>query len=182
MLSNNPHKIEEVKDFLKAYNIEVIGKVIKLEELQTENLESLIKDKALKAYRKIGRPLIVEHTGLSLEKINGLPGGLTQIFWDKLGVENFAKIFGAPDDSSKAVATTVLCYVDGKKINNFKGEIKGYITNTPKGESSFQWDSIFIPDGYDKTFAEMKIEEKNIISMRGIALYKFVDFINKIDL
>lgn len=179
MVSNNPHKLKEVKEFLKAYDIEIVGNIQKLEELQTENLESLVKDKALKAYRKMGRPLIVEHTGLFLEKIKGLPGGLTQIFWDKLGVDNFAKIFGAPDASSKAVATTVLCYVDGKKFNIFKGEIQGSITNTPKGDFSFQWDCVFIPEGFDKTFAEMSVEEKNKVSMRGRALGEFVKFINK---
>lgn len=182
MLSSNRYKLKEVQDFLKDYDIEIVGNEVKLEELQTENLESLVKDKALKAYRKVGRPLIVEHTGLFLEKINGLPGGLTQIFWDKLGVKNFAKIFGAPDDSSKAVAKTVLCYVDGKRINIFNGEIKGYITNSPRGESSFQWDCIFIPEDFDKTFAEMEIKEKNKISMRGKALYEFVKFINDIEL
>lgn len=182
MLTSNPHKLKEVQDFLRDYSIDIIGNVVKLEELQTEDLDFLVKDKALKAYRKIGRPLIVEHTGLFLEKINGLPGGLTQIFWDKLGVDNFAKIFGAPNDSSKAVAKTVLCYVDGKKINIFKGEIKGHITNYPRGESAFQWDCIFIPENFDKTFAEMVIAEKNKISMRGKALDKFVKFLNDIEI
>lgn len=179
ILSSNSHKLKEIQKFLEKHDIEVVGKNIKLEELQTEDLDVLVKDKALKAYREIGRPLIVEHTGLFLERINGLPGGLTQIFWDKLGVNNFAKILGAPDASSKAVATTVLCYVDGKKFNIFKGEIQGCITNTPKGDFSFQWDCVFIPEGFDKTFAEMSVEEKNKISMRGIALSKFVEFINK---
>lgn len=179
ILSSNSYKLREIQYFLEKHDIEVVGKDVKLEELQTEDLDVLVKDKALKAYRKIGRPLIVEHTGLFLSKINGLPGGLTQIFWDKLGVENFAEILGAPDDSSKAVARTVLCYVDGKNFNIFKGEIKGHITKTPKGEQYFQWDCVFIPDGYEKTFAEMSVEEKNKISMRGMALRKFVEFINK---
>ena len=69
ILSSNPEKIKEVRDILNEFNIEVISNNIKLEELQTDDVIHLVKDKALKAYKKIGRPLIVEHTGLYIEKL-----------------------------------------------------------------------------------------------------------------
>ena len=179
ILSSNPEKIKEIRDILNEFNIDVIPNKTKLEELQTDDVIHLVKDKALKAYKKIGRPLIVEHTGLYIEKINGLPGGLTQIFWDTLQADKFAEIFGADDDSSKAQAKTTVCYVDGKNFKIFEGKINGSITNHPKGDRTFQWDCIFIPDGKNMTFAEMGTLEKNKISMRKQALNEFAKYLNE---
>ena len=92
-LSNNLEKIEEVRRILQSCGIEVIPNRTKIVELQTDDVRLLVKDKALKAFKKIGRPLIVEHTGLYIDKINGLPGGLTQIFWDTLQADKFAEKF-----------------------------------------------------------------------------------------
>ena len=179
VLSKNPEKIREIKEILDSNDIEVISNKTKIEEIQTENVHHLIEDKALKAYKKIGRPLIVEHTGLYIDKINGLPGGLTQIFWDTLQADKFAEIFGASDKSSKAKAKTIVCYVDGKKFKTFEGEINGYIIDKPRGSKDFQWDCVFVPDDYDQTFAEMGHDKKNNISMRKIALSKFAEYLNK---
>ena len=64
----------------------------KVEELQTEDSKRLVKDKAIKAFKQVGRPLFVEHTGLYIDYMNGLPGGLTQIFWDNLQADKFCEI------------------------------------------------------------------------------------------
>ena len=62
--------------------------------MQTTDTQRLVRDKLLKAYKRIGRPMFVEHRGLYVERINGLPGGLTQIVWDTLQPERFAELFG----------------------------------------------------------------------------------------
>ena len=178
-LSNNKFKIKEVTSILEEYDIEVLPLSAKIEELQTNDVTHLVKDKALKAYKKIGRPLIVEHTGLYLENINNLPGGLTQIVWDSLLAEKFANIFGSNNHSSKAKAVTVVCYVDGKRFHFYKGEITGYIIDSPRGNKDFQWDCVFIPEGKDVTFAEMGEAEKNSMSMRKKALIDFANDFNK---
>ena len=85
-------------------------------------------EKALKAFKMIGRPLFVEHTGLFIDKINQLPGGLTQVFWDKLQADKFAELFGADVGESKAKAITTICYIDGKNTHIFDGEVEGSIT------------------------------------------------------
>lgn len=176
-LSNNKHKIEEAKFILNSLGIEVIQLIRKVDELQTENTHNLIYDKTLKAFSLVGRPVFVEHTGLYLEYLNGLPGGLTQIFWDKLEADKFSKIFGNTDNP-KVIAKTIIGYIDSVQFHSFEGEIHGIISTVPKGNRDFQWDCVFIPDGYDSTFAELGLE-KNKISMRKIALDKFADFLKK---
>lgn len=166
-VSNNPHKIGEAEAILGPRGIRVIPSKVKIEELQTTDTPRLVRDKLLKAYEQIGRPLFVEHTGLYLDRINGLPGGLTQIVWDTLQAERFAELFGGPE---KAVARTSIAYCDGRKIYEFNGQIAGLIVSPPRGSREFQWDCVFQPDGCHETFAEMGHEEKNKISMRREAL------------
>jgi XTP/dITP diphosphohydrolase len=136
----------------------------------------LVRDKALKAFEYLGEPLFVEHTGLYLDYLNGLPGGLTQIVWDRLEADRFAQLFGTTDD--KVLARTVIGYVDGKKCHFFEGEISGRISSQPRGPRGFQWDCVFVPEGFDKTFAELG-DKKNEISMRKQALDKFAGFLRR---
>jgi XTP/dITP diphosphohydrolase len=144
--------------------------------LQTEDPKLLVRDKALKAFEYLGEPLFVEHTGLYLDYLNGLPGGLTQIVWDRLEADRFAQLFGTTDD--KVLARTVIGYVDGKKCHFFEGEISGRISSQPRGPRGFQWDCVFVPEGFDKTFAELG-DKKNEISMRKQALDKFAGFLRR---
>ena len=173
-ISNNQYKITEATNILREVGVTVIPVNKKIEEIQTDDVNHLVKDKVLKAFKIIGRPLFVEHTGLCIDKINQMPGGLTQVFWDKLKAEKFSELFGGEIGESKAKAVTVIGYIDGKKIWTFRGEISGSIISTPKGDRSFQWDCIFVPEGENETFSEMG-ERKNEISMRRKALEQFMN-------
>jgi XTP/dITP diphosphohydrolase len=75
-LSSNSCKIAEVEAILGPAGVRVIPSQIKIEELQTEDVRRLVRDKLLKAFEHIGRPVFVEHTGLELLGLNGLPGGV----------------------------------------------------------------------------------------------------------
>ncbi len=174
-VSSNRFKIEEANSILSPINIKVVPVDMKIEELQTTDTERLVQDKALKAFSKIARPLFVEHTGLYLNYLNGLPGGLTQIVWDALQADRFSELFGRSPDPSVTARTTI-CYADGKQMHIFVGEVVGQITSSPTGDRDFQWDCVFIPDGETQTFAEMG-ERKNQISMRKQALDKYAAFL-----
>jgi XTP/dITP diphosphohydrolase len=176
-ISGNEFKIREVETILAPTGVKVITSTIKLHELQTEDVEALVKDKVLQAFSKIGRPVFVEHTGLRLSGLNGLPGGLTQIFWDRLKADAFAELVNGLQ-SHQVTATTTIGYCDTKNIHFFTGEISGTVPSAPAGCSDFQWDCVFVPDGYSQTFAEMG-EEKNKISMRRLALEKFAAHIGR---
>lgn len=176
LATNNQFKIDETIEILKGTKIKIVPLKMKIEELQTLDVNRLVRDKLLKAFSRIGRPLVVEHTGLYIEYMNGFPGGLTQIYWDSLEADKFTELIGNLKNS-KAIAKTTIGFCDGKKIHFFEGEVKGEITKAPLGNRDFQWDCVFIPEGESETFAEMG-NRKNQISMRKLAIEKFKAHIN----
>ncbi len=175
-LSSNAKKVAEVRAILSAAGLDFIAVDKKVDEIQSENVELLVRDKCIKAFRLIGRPVFVEHTGLYIEALNGFPGGLTQIFWDTLGAKRVSELFGREDDG-RAVARTRIGYCDGRCVHQFEGEVSGTLAPAPRGDAS-QWDCVFIPEGSDQTFAEMG-ERKNEISMRRKALDRFAAFLSE---
>jgi XTP/dITP diphosphohydrolase len=177
-VSRNEHKLAEAKVILERVGLEVVALKETIEELQTIDASRLVRDKAFRAFSKIGRPLFVEHTGLRLKVLNGLPGGLTQVFWDALQADKMSGLFGS-DEESTVEAVTDLCYVDGQQFYEFKGAILGRISKEPRGPKDFQWDCVFIPDKSKQTFAEMGSDEKNKISMRRVALDQFAEFLRQ---
>jgi XTP/dITP diphosphohydrolase len=174
-LSSNPNKIAEAVAILSPAGFELIAVEKKLDEIQSADVEFLVRDKCIRAFRLIGRPVFVEHTGLFVEALNGFPGGLTQIFWDTLGAERVAALFGKND--GRAVARTRIGYCDGRCVHQFEGEVSGTLASEPRGDPS-QWDCVFIPEGSNQTFAEMG-ERKNEISMRRAALDRFAAFLSE---
>ena len=170
-MSGNKNKIAEVQRILTPVGVDIVPVSRKIEELQTQDVYALVRDKLIKAFQEIGRPLFVEHTGLYLGGLNGLPAGLTQIFWDRLEANRFVNLVaGLADD--KVTAKTVLGYCDGREMHLFEGAIEGTVSRVPAGPEDFQWDCVFIPNGSTKTFAEMGTD-KDDISMRRKALNKF---------
>lgn len=176
-LSSNPYKIKEVESILGVVGVKVIPVSLKIEEIQTEDVKRLVRDKVLKAFERIGRPVFVEHTGLHLPGLNGLPGGLTQIFWDNLQADPFVSL--VKNLGSKIVtAKTVIGYCDSRQIHYFEGEVKGTVPVNPAGPRDFQWDCVFVPDGFSQTFAELG-DKKNEISMRRKALDEFAKYLER---
>ena len=176
-LSRNSHKIAEATRILESYGIDLEASRAEVEELQTVDTDRLIRDKAMKAFEKVGHPLFVEHTGLYLEILNEFPGGLTQVFWDQLGKEKFAELFAHP--KARAVARTHIGYVDGRRIHVFEGEVEGKIVSPCRVDLGFQWDCVFVPEGEKRTFSEMGAEKDNI-SMRAKALEELAKFVSKV--
>lgn len=176
-LSSNAHKIREVEAILGPIGVRVVPAPIKIEEIQTEDVHRLVRDKVLKAFGRIGRPVFVEHTGLHLPGLNGLPGGLTQIFWDRLKADAFVGLVKSTG-SRLVTAKTVIGYCDSQNVHYFEGEVSGTVPDVPAGPRDFQWDCVFVPDGFFQTFAEMA-DKKNDISMRRRALDQFAAYINR---
>lgn len=130
-LSNNTFKIAEVDKILSPVGITIVPSKVKIEELQTEDVERLVRDKLLQAFKIIGRPVFVEHTGIYLNGLNGFPGGLTQIFWDRIGAESFVSIVSGLTNMT-LIAKTVVGYCDGKNMHYFEGEISGKVPTAPR--------------------------------------------------
>lgn len=118
----------------------------KINELQTEDNEILIKKKAFEAYQKIRRPLIVEHTALYIHAFKNLPGHQTSHFYSRLGCEEIVSYCKYKNDF-KACAESVFCFCDGKQYILGKGKEDGTINRKidDSTKDAFAWDRIFIP-------------------------------------
>jgi XTP/dITP diphosphohydrolase len=176
-VSRNMHKIAEVQQLLRGAGVEIIAAKHSISEIQTEDVNLLVRDKILKAFAIVGRPVFVEHTGLYIEDLNHFPGGLTQIFWDKLQADKFCELFGQGSGRT-LIAKTVIAYCDSMKVHLFEGQVNGTISAEPRGCRDFQWDCVFVPDGGSETYAEMGLR-KNEISMRKIAFDQFRNFLDQ---
>jgi XTP/dITP diphosphohydrolase len=164
-ITGNKNKVREFEQMLE---VKLENEPMELDEIQSTNVEDVSIHKAHQAYEILKQPVIVEDTGLYIEDINGFPGALIKFYMRDIGCAGICSYH----QLSKARAETVISYHDGNIIRVFKGEIKGSISTKPLGDNGFGWDTIFIPEGHSKTFAQMTTDEKNAISMRHIALNK----------
>ena len=176
-ISQNPYKYEELQPLFHEKGITLTYISEGIREIQSDDLEEIIKDKILKAFKMVGRPVIVEHTWLFINSWNGMPGGLTQLLWDKLQGEKICKMVGLSGNRG-ATAKTIVGFCDGKKIyyEKFIGTLKGTISEHPRGAREVQWGTIFVPEGHNKTYSELTIDEVNTISHRSRAFEKFFAF------
>lgn len=166
--TTNKNKLREVNEIL-GEELESIE--VELIEPQALDVEDVVKEKAKDAFAKTGKPVLVEDTGVYFSAWNGLPGALIKWFLSTVGNQGILKMLST-ETNRQAIAKTAVGFYDGKNIHIFTGEVKGIIPSELRGENNFGWDPIFIPNGYEKSFAEMAPEEKNQISMRYLALSK----------
>lgn len=170
-VTGNADKVREFEEILK---IKLNNKSIDLVEIQSTNVSDVTKHKVKEAFDKIGKPVIVEDTGLFIYDINDFPGALIKFYLRDLGCDGICRFHAG----SYARAETVIGYYNGNQMRLFKGSVKGTLAIEPKGTNGFGWDNIFIPNGQSKTYAEMTADEKNKYSMRRIALEEFKSFID----
>src|SRR5206468_2529098 len=121
--------------------------------------------KARTAYEMLSRPVLVEDSGLSIRAWGGFPGALVKWLERSAGVPALARMLDPFPDRS-ATAMCAIAYCDGGDIVTARGETPGRIAAAPRGTNGFGWDVIFIPEGENRTFAEMAAEEKDRISHR----------------
>jgi non-canonical purine NTP pyrophosphatase (RdgB/HAM1 family) len=139
-----------------------------LPEIQDLDVRKVVAEKARSAYQRLGRPVMVEDTGLTFTAWQGLPGALIRWFVKTVGVEGLCRMLDGFADR-RAVAETVVATCDGR-LRIYVGKVDGRIAEQPRGEGGFGWDPLFIPEGAERTFAEMTPAEKDRHSMRRIAL------------
>jgi len=188
--THNPHKREELRSILKndlQSNIEVLTlddihpPIGDIEETGL-TLEDNALIKALAVHEKVLIPTIADDTGLEVDALDGAPG----VFSARYSGENasyqsnitklLVEMQGKTDRRAKF--STVIAFIDENENRHFfRGEVEGEIAVAPRGTNGFGYDPIFIPEGSERTFAEMTSEEKNEISHRSRALRKFTEFL-----
>jgi non-canonical purine NTP pyrophosphatase (RdgB/HAM1 family) len=136
-----------------------------LAEPQALDPADIVESKARDAYAKLARPVLVEDSGLAIRAWKGFPGALVKWLEKSAGLEAMTRMLDRFPDRS-ATATCAVAYFDGRRVVQGRGEVHGAIADAPRGEGGFGWDALFVPDGSDRTFAEMSGEEKDRVSHR----------------
>lgn len=182
--THNAHKIEEVAAILSPLGVQVIGgdecNLPDVEETgKTFEENALIK--ALAGVKFLGRPVLAEDAGLSIEGLDGAPGVYSSRFAQMHGGydETFKYIATAlKDKSKKAYYTSVMVLAFSEtEYYVFKGYMHGQMADAPSGTNGFGYDPMFIPDGFDVTLGHIDATVKNKISHRSKAIQQVYDFL-----
>lgn len=189
-ITSNKGKYKEFCSMISAEPVEHID--LDLVEIQGTS-DEIIREKVKYAYQKVNlyinndyplqfigikKNVIVEDSSLEFGCLGGLPGPYIKHFVDTIGCEGLYKMVENFSDKS-AVAICKYGYYDGENIIIVTGRVDGTIVS-PRGSNGFGWDSIFKPNGYSESYAEMLPEYKNKISDRSIALEKLKNFLGNI--
>ncbi len=175
-ITSNRNKYEEVKNFLERHGIKVEWINQRYVEIQAENLEDVVRY----AIERINvENSFIEDSGLFIKALNGFPGVYSSYVYKTLGLNGILKLLeGIENREAYFVSVIGLKYKSDVKI--FKGIVEGYISKEIRGSKGFGFDPIFIPKGYDKTFAE-DYELKNRISHRVKALEKMIKYVKLLE-
>lgn len=182
--SNNKYKLKEVSAILSG--IAVVKRLsdsgITGDIPETGNtLEANAFIKASYVYHKTGQDCFADDTGLFVDALNGMPGIISARFAGEhcSPQDNIVKLLSLLEKESnrKAYFKTVICLVQKGKEKYFEGIINGSIGFVPKGTSGFGYDPVFIPEGFDRTFAELSPEEKNSLSHRAVAVKRMKEWL-----
>jgi len=167
-VTGNAAKAEQVGKYLRR---SLKHQKIDLTEIQSLSLDEVIEHKAKEAFKIIKQPVLIEDVALTFHALGKLPGPLIKWFLTELGNDGLCHLLDGYDDRS-ATAEVLFGVYDGGSLKTYLGKYRGSIANKPRGETTFGWDPIFIPEGASKTWAEMNLEEQKQTSMRRLALEK----------
>jgi XTP/dITP diphosphohydrolase len=182
--TNNKHKLEEVKKILpvsiELLTLDDIGCTEELPETGS-TFEQNAAQKARYVHDKYGHDCFADDSGLEVAALHGRPGVYSARYSGPHGnaAENIAKLLGEMNQEKNRLAQfrTVIALMTGEATHFFTGEIKGAISTQQSGSNGFGYDPVFIPEGYDVTFASMPSEMKNEISHRAAAVQKLAAFL-----
>ena len=184
--TNNAHKLEEVQTILhnqlNILSLKDIGFVKELPET-TGTISGNAIQKAQTLFNETGFACFADDTGLEIHVLEGNPGVDTAHYAgpDRDAVKNMNRVLSEMDgvEERSARFITVIAFVNKDGVHTFEGEVKGKIAHAIFGHGGFGYDPIFIPEGFDQTFAEIPQSIKNEISHRARATALFANWINQ---
>ncbi len=186
--TNNKHKVDEVRKITSHHPVEIVS----LAEINcfddipetADTLEGNALQKAHYIQEKFGLNCFADDTGLEVEALNNAPGVYSARYAGPGhdSEANMKKLLHEMEgkENRKARFRTVIALVWNGKTYTFEGIVNGTITTAKRGENGFGYDPIFIPEGYDQTFAELGDNIKNQISHRAKAVEKLDEFLTQL--
>jgi XTP/dITP diphosphohydrolase len=182
--SNNPGKIAEIRSMISGIellSLEDIGFAEQIAEpFHTFEENALAKASAI--YRFCEKNVFADDSGLCVHALRGAPGVDSAHYSggrnDERNLQHLLDEMKGAEDRS-AYYEAVICLIWEGEVYYFEGICEGEITNEKRGEGGFGYDPIFIPEGYDKTFGELPLSEKNKISHRGKSVAGMISFLKE---
>ncbi len=184
--TNNAHKLQEVASALGgAFELKTLADVGCVEELPEtgRTLEANSRQKAGYLHQHYGVPCFADDSGLEVSALGGEPGvdsahyaGPQRSHTDNIALL-LRNLAGKTDRSARF--RTVFTLILNGGIHQFEGEVRGRVIEAPRGTGGFGYDPVFVPDGHDRTFAELSLAEKNTLSHRARALEKMKAYLEK---
>jgi XTP/dITP diphosphohydrolase len=169
MATSNLHKVEEANYVLKPFGVRLVARDIKGDEVQSFEPSVVAKASLEAAMKKFDGPLVVEDTGLFIDALNGFPGALAAYVHKSIGLQGILKLLEGVENRKAHFDAAVAYGAPPGRIWVFTGRVYGRISLKEAGSGGFGFDPLFVPEGFDKTFAEMSLEEKSKISHRALA-------------
>jgi len=183
--THNENKLKEIRQLVpEGIAVVSLNELGQLDEIP-ETGETLVENSELKArfvLEKFSIPVFADDSGLEIDALEGRPGVYSARYagLQKNSDDNMDKVLSEMKDESDRSARfkSVITFLDpaGRK-EIFEGAVEGTIINEKRGHGGFGYDPIFIPEGHDRTFAQMTDDEKNSMSHRARALAKFLKFL-----
>jgi XTP/dITP diphosphohydrolase len=189
MATANPNKINEIQkkigNLYQFLSLREIGCEEEIPET-ADTIEGNALQKAAYVFEKYGYNCFSEDTGLEIEALGGAPGVITARYAGEnkdpnANMEKVLKELQGKSNRKARFKTVIALKIDHNEYL-FEGIVNGTISEEKKGKDGFGYDPIFTPDGYDRTYAEMSIDEKNIMSHRALAVDKLKNFLDKLSL
>ncbi|OKL39133.1 non-canonical purine NTP diphosphatase [Pontibacter flavimaris] len=186
--TNNRHKLAEVSQMLEGkYELLTLQDIGCHEDLAEEQdtLEGNSRQKAEYVWDNYNVSCFADDTGLEVEALNGAPGVYSARYAgpQRSDADNINKLLDSLQGQENRRArfrTSITLILDGQQ-HQFEGIVTGSIATGWKGDKGFGYDPVFIPDGHERTFAQMSAEEKNAISHRGRATQELVRFLKGLE-
>ena len=182
--TNNHHKLKEVQAVLgEGFRLTTPRELGITEDIPEEQdtLEGNASQKARYLYERTGKNCFADDTGLEVAALGGAPGVRSARYAgpghdSQKNMELLLNNMAGKTDRRARFRTVISLILDGEE-HLFEGTVEGTILDAPCGEAGFGYDPVFVPEGYDTTFAEMSAEAKNAISHRGRAVARLAAFL-----
>ncbi len=181
LITGNTGKMKEISTRLSEYDIELTMEEAPFIEVQADTLEDVVITgmDLLGIDEQEKRFLMKDDSGLFIDSLGAFPGVYSSYVHKTVGNRGILKLMSGEAERGATFKTVAGLLIPGEGLSLFRGECRGTIALEESGRQGFGYDPIFIPRGYDSTFAEMGLDEKNEISHRNMAVNRMVSFLKQ---
>lgn len=175
-VTQNQNKLSDARLLMPGFDITHVD--FEVPEIQSLNPQEIIAYKIKYAYEEVGRPCFVMDASLNIDSLAGFPGPLIKWYFKSVGADKICQIASLFTEMGCSW-TTVLGYFNGEEFTYLDETVKGSLPENPRGTNGYDWDVIFVPEGEERTLAEMTFDEKQQYAVTKKLLGRFENFLKE---